>query len=91
MHLHNAGRSPEYGMNKNLERKRITSIPTRSAKDFLNRSTLSSFYNIEKNKKKMLNKLKTEKDRIQEMRLNDAFSITKYASRFRLDEKLLLK
>ena len=37
----------------------------------------------------MLDKLKTEKDRINEMKLSDAFSITKYATRFRIDEKLI--
>ena len=89
VHLHNATRSPDHGFVKNPERKKVTSIPTKSTKDFMNRSTLSSFYNIEKNKKKMLNKIKTEKDRINDMKLSDAFSITKYATRFRIDEKLI--
>ena len=35
-----------------FERKRIVSIPTRSSKEFINRSTLSSFYQLEKKKKK---------------------------------------
>ena len=37
----------------------------------------------------MLNKLKSDRDRIHEMKLSDAFSITKYATRFRIDEKTL--
>lgn len=35
----------------------------------------------------MLNKLKAEKERANQMRLSDAFFITKYGSKFKLDEK----
>ena len=40
-----------------MEKKRVVSIPSESSKDFLNQSTLSSFYHIEKKQKKMLNKV----------------------------------
>ena len=71
------------------ERKRIVSIPSKSSKDFLNQSTLTSFYQLEKKKKKMLNKIKTEKERANEMRLSDAFFITKYGSKFKLDSNMI--
>ena len=36
----------------------MVSIPSKNGKDFLNKSALSSFYKMEKNKKNMLNKIK---------------------------------
>lgn len=52
-----------------------------------NRRTLNSFYQIEKNKKKMLRKVQQEKDRANNLMLSDIFVVTKYGSRFKLDAK----
>ena len=70
-----------------MEKKRVVSIPSESSKDFLNQSTLSSFYHIEKKQKKMLNKVKAEKERAHEMKLSDAFFVTKYGSKFMMNQK----
>ena len=55
--------------------------------DLLNRSTLNSFYQIEENKKRMLKKIQLEKERVHDMRLSEAFFITKYGSRFRIEPR----
>ena len=53
----------------------------------VHRCTLNSFYQIEENKKKMLKKVQQEKDRANDLRLSDAFFVTKYGSKFKLDCK----
>jgi tRNA splicing endonuclease len=79
-------------MKKKDERKKIyTKMHSQSTKeqaDLLNRSTLNSFYQIEENKKRMLKKIQHEKERVNDMRLSEAFFITKYGSRFRIDSKV---
>ena len=68
---------------------KIHSQPTKQQVNMLNRSTLTSFYQLEENKKRMLKKLQQEKERANDLRLSEAFFITKYGSRFRIDSKAL--
>ena len=52
---------PSYQNTKKLvheKPQRMVSIPSKNGKDLLNKSALSSFYKMEKNKKNMLNKIK---------------------------------
>ncbi len=75
------------------ERKKIyTKVHGKSSKlqlDMLNRSTLNSFHQIEEHKQKMLRKIEADKERgTNDMRLSDAFFITKYGSKFNVDSKL---
>jgi hypothetical protein len=42
---------------------------------------------LEENKRKMLKKMEQEKERANGMRLSDAFFITKYGSRFKIDAR----
>jgi hypothetical protein len=51
------------------------------------RCTLNSFYQVSENKKKMLKKVQQEKERASGFRLSDAFFVTKYGSKFKLDGK----
>jgi tRNA splicing endonuclease len=76
---------------KKEERKKIyTKIHSQSTKEQANiRSTLNSFYQVEENKKRMLKKIQQEKERANDLRLSEAFFITKYGSRFRIDSKTL--
>lgn len=41
----------------------------------------------EDNKNKMLRKIELERERINDLRLSDAFIVTKYGSKFRIDAK----
>jgi hypothetical protein len=41
---------------------------------------------LEANKKKMLDKVKQERERVNEMKLSDAFYITKYAEKFHIKQ-----
>jgi hypothetical protein len=54
----------------------------------LNRSTLNTFYQIEENKKKMLKKIQADRDKVHDLTLKEALSITKYGSRFNIETKL---
>ena len=53
----------------------------------MNRSTITSFYQLEDKKKRMLDKVKQEKERVNDMKLSDAFFITKYAEKFKINPK----
>ena len=46
---------------------------------------------MEEQKKKMLKKIEADKDRANELRLSEAFFITKYGSKFNLDQKATSK
>lgn len=77
-------------LKKKEERKKIYTKANPTPKehpDLLNRSTLNSFYQIEENKKRMLKKIQLEKERVHDMRLSEAFFITKYGSRFRIEPR----
>lgn len=63
---------------KKGKNKRLNTLAS-CQKDQLNRSTITSFYHFEDKKKKMLEKVKNEKERINDLKLSDAFFITKYA------------
>jgi hypothetical protein len=57
-------KNPKQNSNIPYDRKRIVSIPSSNPSsklpnELVNRSTLTSFYHLEKKKKKMLTKLKT--------------------------------
>ena len=56
----------------------------------MNRSTLASFYNFSKKNKKMLSKIKNDKSKVSDLKLRDAFLVTKYASKFMVNEKELV-
>lgn len=79
---------------KKEERKKVLSkLHSQSTKhqaELLNTSTLSYFYQAEDNKRKMLKKMQADKERANDLRLSDAFFITKYGSRFRIDSKQLI-
>lgn len=70
----------------------MISIPSKyeQNKELQNRSTLTSFYHLHKKNKKMLTKLKSEKSKITDLKLGEAFLITKYAAKFMVNEKELL-
>ena len=73
---------------KKEERKKIyTKMHVQSKEQTNIRSTLNSFYQVEENKKKMLKKIQLEKERVNDLRLSEAFFITKYGTRFILDTK----
>lgn len=84
------GKSHYIPIKKKEERKKIytkANPPTKDHTEMLNRSTLNSFYQIEENKKRMLKKIQLEKERVNDMRLSEAFFITKYGSRFRIEPR----
>lgn len=57
---------------------------TKQPGDLLN-TTLSSL-NQADNKRRMLRKTQADRDRVNDLRLSDAFFITKYGSRFLMDK-----
>ena len=69
---------------KSNPKQRVVSIPDRERKkDEVNRSTLASFYQFDK-KKKMLSKIRQDKEKINQLKVNDIFYITKYAKKFNM-------
>ena len=75
--IKNSGNSIKKTRNNKLE-----TTPSKSGKISLNRSTLTAFYQLDLKKKKIMDKCKLDKNRGKELRLSDAFFITKYGSKF---------
>ncbi len=61
---------------------KLSTTPSKAGKIALNRSTLTSFYQLDMKKKKIMDKIKADKNRGKELKLSDAFFITKYGSKF---------
>jgi len=60
---------------------------TKQPGELLN-TTLSSWNQVD-NKRRMLRKTQADRDRANDLRLSDAFFITKYGSRFLIDKTTL--
>lgn len=71
---------------RNEKKKRANTLGS-CHKEQLNRSTITSFYQLEDKKKRMLDKLRLEKERIHELKLSEAFFVTKYAEKFRVNSR----
>ena len=74
--------NPNSGALKKIKNSKLSTTPSKSGKISLNRSTLSAFYQLDLKKKKVMEKSKLDKNRGKELRLSDAFFITKYGSKF---------
>jgi hypothetical protein len=68
---------------------KLSTTPSKVGKIALNRSTLTSFYQLDVKKKRIMEKIKADKNRSKELGLSDAFFITKYGSKFDISCKKL--
>jgi hypothetical protein len=70
--------------------KRVV-LPTKISGEDFNKTSAGSFYYINEKKDKMLEKVRIEKERINSMRLNEAMLVTKYAAKFKINARDLIK
>ena len=76
---------------KGHKSKKAAPFPGKSSGESFHKTSSGSFYYIYDKKGKMLEKVKAEKDRINSLKLNDALLVTKYAAKFNINVKELLK
>jgi hypothetical protein len=71
--------------------KRVVALPAKISGESFNKTSTGSFYYINEKKDKMLEKMRVEKERINSMKLNEAMLVTKYATKFGINAKDMIK
>lgn len=75
----------------NQKSKRLVTHPSKNLNNSFTKTSVGSFYYLNEKKEKMLDKIRAEKERVKSLRLNEIFLVTKYASKFKINAREVMK